>query len=132
VTLSHAYRQVAPKAEKEASHVGDALDDQREPGDSPEYLDEAGPCPEELAYLEEKEKADRAAYDALIEVSLSDDKLANALQLVARQVEELARAKAQVRLLEQSRDGKMNAINEHIRTIKALRRKLEQYEKGSA
>src|ERR1700758_196486 len=41
-----------------------------EPVDS----DDFGPSDEELAFHEEKEKADQEAYDALIEVAISDDK----------------------------------------------------------
>jgi ParB-like nuclease domain len=132
--LAHAVKQIAPKAEKERPEVDEAARDSCEdPTDlASGHPDEVGPSPSELAFFEEKEKADRAAYEALIEVSHADDKLASALELVARQAEEIARAKAEVRQLEHSRNGKMNAINEHIRTIKALRRKLEQYEKGAA
>ena len=94
--------------------------------------DEFGPSAEELAFFEEKEKSDREVFDALIEVGHSDDALGDALDLVMKQGEEIARLRAALRGVEDSRNGLMNANNEHIRTIKGLRRKLAQYEKAAA
>ncbi|ORC47825.1 hypothetical protein B2G74_22225 [Burkholderia sp. A27] len=93
---------------------------------------EYGPSAEELAYQEECEKADQDAYNALVEVSQSDDRLAAALKLVADQAREIVRLKALVRTLEESRDGRMNQCNQHIRMIKSLERKLKKYEKAAA
>jgi len=94
--------------------------------------EEFGPSAEELAFFEEKEKSDREVFDALIEVGHSDDALGDALDLVMKQGEEIARLRAALRGVEDSRNGLMNANNEHIRTIKGLRRKLAQYEKAAA
>lgn len=118
VSLPEAVRQISPPRPV-------AVPVEEEPEDD-------GPSAEEIAFLEESTRADQAAYDGLIEVAQSDDQLASALTLVATQATEIARLKALVRTLEESRDGKMNAINEHIRTIKSLRRKIEKLEKASA
>ncbi|MFM0302882.1 ParB N-terminal domain-containing protein [Paraburkholderia sediminicola] len=93
---------------------------------------EYGPSAEELAYQDECEKADQNAYNALVEVSQSDDRLAAALKLVADQAREIGRLKALVRTLEESRDGRMNQCNQHIRMIKSLERKLKKYEQATA
>jgi hypothetical protein len=94
--------------------------------------DEFGPSESELAFLEEREIADRAAYDGLVEVAMSDDKLGESLKLVATQAEEIARLKAELRVMRESRDSHMNAKNEAIRLVKSLQKKLAKYEKAAA
>jgi hypothetical protein len=94
--------------------------------------DEFGPSDSELAFHEEREIADRAAYDGLVEVALSDDKLGEALKLVATQAEEIARLKAELRVMRESRDSHMNGKNEAIRLVKSLQKKLAKYEKAAA
>jgi hypothetical protein len=117
-----AHRKVSlPKAIKQIAHAAAEVEPEPE---AP--AGECGPSAEELAYQEECEKARQNAYDALIEASQADDKLAEALKLVADQAREIGRLNALVRCLEESRDGKMNEINEHIRSIKLLRRELEK------
>lgn len=96
-----------------------------------EYADE-GPSAEEDAFFEEKEKADHEAYESLVEVSLSDDRLSEAISLVAKQAEEIARLKAELRVVKESRDGYMNGKNEAIRMVKSLQRKLAEKEKAAA
>jgi len=97
-----------------------------------EQDDAFGPSDEEMAFFEEKEKADQAAYDALVEAALSDDKLGEALRTVATQAEEIGRLKAEIRTLKESRDSHMNAKNEAIRMVKSLQKKLAKYEKAAA
>lgn len=96
-----------------------------------EYVNE-GPSAEENAFFEEKEKADREAYEALVEVAISDDRLGEAITLVAKQAEEIARLKAELRVVKESRDGYMNGKNEAIRMVKSLQRKLADKEKAAA
>lgn len=128
------------EAVMKTAKIGKREDVQAAPAQAPkptaapieEEPEDEGPSAEEIAFLEETEVADRAAYNNLVEIATGDDKLAEALALVVTQTHEIARLKALVRTLEESRDGKMNAINEHIRTIKSLRRKIEKLEKVSA
>lgn len=96
-----------------------------------EYADD-GPSAEEIAFLEEREIADRAAYDALVEVALSDDKLGEALAFVDQQKDEIGRLKAELRIVKESRDSYMNAKNEAIRMVKSLQNKLNKLEKAAA
>ena len=97
-----------------------------------EQDDEFGPSAEELAFLEEKEKADRDAYDALVEVAFSDEKLGDALKLVAQQADEIGRLKAELRVVKEARDAHMNGKNEAIRMVKSLQKKLAKLEKAAA
>lgn len=85
---------------------------------------DCGASDEEAAYLEEQAKADRAAYDALVEVALSDDKIAALTTLVTSQATEIARLNAELRVVKEARDGHMNGKNEAIRMVKSLQRKL--------
>jgi hypothetical protein len=94
--------------------------------------DDNGPSAEELAFHEERDIAERVAYDALVEVALSDDKLGDALKLVEQQSDEIGRLKAELRIVKESRDSYMNAKNEAIRMVKSLQRKLEKFEKAAA
>lgn len=95
-----------------------------------EYVNE-GPSAEEDAFFEEKEKADREAYEALVEAALSDDSLSEAITLIAKQAEEIARLRAELRVVKESRDGYMNGKNEAIRMVKSLQRKLADKEKAA-
>lgn len=113
VSLPQAIKQLAPAAPEQSE-------------------EEYGPSAEEIAFLEEKEKADQAAYDALVEVALSDEKVAELTTLVASQAEEIARLKAELRVVKEARDGHMTGKNEAIRMVKSLQRKLEQIEKAAA
>jgi len=97
-----------------------------------EDADDFGPSDEELAFHEEKERADQAAYDALVEAAMSDDRLGAALHTVAEQAEEIARLKAELRMVKESRDSYMSGKNEAIRMVKSLQRKLEKFEKAAA
>lgn len=115
VTLPEAARQIAPPKPVAQVPIDEPAND--------------GPSAEEIAFLEESERADQEAFNRLIEIAQSDDKLNEALTAISDQAKEIARLRAMVRTLEESRDGKMNQINEHIRTIKALRRKIEKLEK---
>lgn len=91
-----------------------------------------GPSAEEMAFLEEKEQSDREAYDALVEVAFTDDKLGEALKLVAQQAEEMGRLRAEIRILKEARDSHMNAKNEAIRMVKSMQSKLKKLEKVPA
>ena len=91
-----------------------------------------GPSAEEMAFHEAQEIAERAAYDGLVEVAMSDDKLGDAIRLVEQQAQEIARLKAEVRTLKESRDSHMNAKNEAIRMVKSFQKKLAKYEKVAA
>lgn len=91
--------------------------------------DDFGPSAEELAFIEEKEQSDREAYDALVEIAFTDDKLGEALRLVAQQAEEMGRLRAEIRILKEARDSHMNAKNEAIRMVKNLQSKLKKLEK---
>jgi len=101
-------------------------------GDEFGSADDFGPSPEELAFLEEKTKADQDAYDALVEAAESDDKLGEAIKTVAKQADEIARLKAQVRVLDERINGLMNEKNEAIRLCKSWQRKFEKLEKAAA
>ncbi|MFM0141776.1 ParB N-terminal domain-containing protein [Paraburkholderia sp. RL18-085-BIA-A] len=122
VSLPKAVEQLSPKASDPEpatpANEGDA--------------DDFGPSAAELAFLEEKEQSDREAYDALVEVAFSDDKLGEALKLVAQQAEEIGCLKAEVRTLKEARDSHMNAKNEAIRMVKSLQKKLAKLEKEAA
>lgn len=63
-------------------------------------------------------------YGKMVEIALSGDMLAAAHALAAKQDAEITRLNALARALEDSCDGKSNAINEHMRVTRALRRKL--------
>lgn len=117
--------QAGERAMKEAEAQQTAANAEQE-------SDDFGPSAEEMTFLEEKEKADEAMYQALIDVAESDDKLSSALLLVNQQAEEIARLKAEVRTLKESRDSHMNAKNEAIRMVKSLQKKLAKYEKVAA
>ncbi|MFM0732346.1 ParB N-terminal domain-containing protein [Paraburkholderia sediminicola] len=67
-----------------------------------------GPGDSELAYLAELEKADQEAYDALVQVALSDDKLAEAIQAINTQKTEIARLRAEVSVMKERQTGLMN------------------------
>lgn len=88
--------------------------------------EEFGPSDAEIVFLEEQEKADRAAYEALVEVALSDDKVATLTTLVTSQASEIARLNAELRTVKEARDGYMNGKNEAIRMVKSLQRKLSE------
>lgn len=94
--------------------------------------DDFGPSDEEMAFHAEKEKSDQEAYDALIEVALSDEKLGEALKLVAIQADEIGRLRAELRVVKEARDSHMNAKNEAIRMVKSLQAKLKKLEKAAA
>jgi hypothetical protein len=115
--------QAGERALKEAAEQAPPANDDR---------DEFGPSDSELAFLEEKAIADQQAYDALVEVAMSDDKLGEALKVVATQAEEIARLKAELRVMRESRDSQMNGKNEAIRMVKSLQKKLAKYEKVAA
>lgn len=102
------------------------------PATNESAYDDFGPSDEEMAFHEEKEKADRVAYDALVEVAFSDDKLGDALKLVAQQADEIGRLRAEVRVLTEARDSHMNGKNEAIRMVKSLQSKLKKLEKAAA
>jgi hypothetical protein len=122
VSLPKAVEQISPKAPDPEPTVSENGSD----------ADDFGPSAEEMAFLEEKEKSDREAYDALVEVAFSDDKLGEALKLVAQQAEEIGCLKAEVRTLKEARDSHMNAKNEAIRMVKSLQKKLAKLEKEAA
>lgn len=98
----------------------------------PDIPEDDGPSAEELAFFQEKERADQDAYDSLVEAALSDDQLGEALQLVAKQAEEIARLKAELRVVKEARDGYMAGKNEAIRMVKSLQRKIEQQDRAAA
>ncbi|TCG09326.1 hypothetical protein BZM27_05865 [Paraburkholderia steynii] len=124
VSLPKAIKQLAPA---KAAPVAEPEPEQVEAAE-----EEFGPSAEEIAFLEATEQADRDAYNNLVEIAAADDKLAEALALVVTQTHEIARLRALVRVVEESRDGKMMTINEQIRTIKSLQRKLEKFERTAA
>lgn len=127
ISLTKAVKQIAP-AKPAAKTAAPATPSPSAESEGEEF----GPSDEEIAFLEATEVADRDAYNNLVEIATSDDKLADALALVVTQTHEIARLKALVRVIEESRDGKMMTINEQIRTIKSLQRKLEKFEKAAA
>lgn len=100
--------------------------------DNEAQYEDCGPSESEIAFLEESETADREAYNNLVEIATSDDKLAEALALVVTQTHEIARLNAELRVVKESRDGYMNGKNEAIRMVKSLQRKLEKLEKAAA
>jgi hypothetical protein len=100
--------------------------------DSEVQYEDCGPSESEIAFLEESEATDREAYNNLVEIATSDDKLAEALALVVTQTHEIARLNAELRVVKESRDGYMNGKNEAIRMVKSLQRKLEKLEKAAA
>jgi hypothetical protein len=114
--------RVATRLEKAGERV---LAEQPEPEDD-------GPSASEQVFFEEKEKADREAYDALVEIALSDDKVAGLTTLVATQAQEIGRLNAEIRVVKEARDGHMNGKNEAIRMVKSLQRKLSEKERAAA
>lgn len=123
--------EVAAPAKTAEPEKVEAITPESSPSNEAPY-DDFGPSDEEMAFHEEKEKADQAAYDALVDVAMSDDRLAEALRLVAAQAEEIARLRAELRVVKESRDSHMNAKNEAIRMVKSLQAKLKKLDKAAA
>lgn len=122
----------SPRSELEQQSVAPAVQANAQSSANESAYDDFGPSDEELAFHEEKERADQAAYDALVDIAMSDDSLAEALKLVATQAEEIARLRAELRVVKESRDSHMNAKNEAIRMVKSLQAKLKKLDKAAA
>lgn len=97
-----------------------------------EQDEEYGPSAEEIALMEEMEKANQSAFDSIAALAEEDDKLAGAMRRIGELEEEAARLRAEVRSLKDARDTHMNGKNEAIRMVKSLQKKLAQYEKAAA
>lgn len=120
--------QAGERAMKEA----EVAQPEVQPATNESEYDDFGPSDEEMAFHAEKEKSDQEAYDALVEVAFSDDKLGEALKLVAQQADEIGRLRAELRVVKEARDSHMNAKNEAIRMVKSLQSKLKKLEKAAA
>ncbi|PRY07050.1 ParB N-terminal domain-containing protein [Paraburkholderia sp. BL25I1N1] len=106
ISLPKAVRQIERKDQPEAGTTSDFSrhDSAQESSSESDY----GPSPEEIAFLEQQERADREKYDALVEVSYADDKIAAALKLVDTQAQEIARLRAEIAVLRERQTGLMN------------------------
>jgi len=101
-----------PKAVKQVE--GKDSDDGSQNASSREHTDEdsseadCGPSAEEIAFLEEQERADREKYDQLVEIAYADDKLGESMKIIQTQSTEIARLRAEIGVLRERQTGLMN------------------------
>ncbi|WP_322040081.1 ParB/RepB/Spo0J family partition protein [Burkholderia diffusa] len=89
--------------------------------------DDGGPSAEEIAFLEEQERADREKYDQLVEIAYADDKLGESMKIIETQSAEIARLRAEIGVLRERQTGLLNEKVALESAAKRWRRIAEQH-----